>query len=212
MSRLWAATLGVVLLAPACKVEPTPRPYFDQQVPTERERASAADEVRDRLLALAQAMSRGDAVSALEAFSPAPDAYVLGPAEGTTLSGAEQLDSVLQGLSGGAYAVTVRDLQVQVGPRANLAWFRMLLDVPARGGAPAGSTVRATGVYVLNEGVWQLVQAHLSYPASLSSLLSSPASAGDSLGAGSPAGAPATPEGGSSASGAAPAGSPAVRQ
>lgn len=185
-----------MLLASACKIERTPREFFDHQDPIALEREAAAEEIRDRLLALAQAVSRGDAPAAYQAFSPSLDAFALGPVDGIALRGAEQIDSVLQHLARSGTTVRLRDVQVEVGPRANMAWFAAVVELPEREEGLA-RTLRATGAYVRNEGGWQLVQAHLSLPAPLTAFQPSPEPGADSLGAEAPSDAPSTPPGGS---------------
>lgn len=185
-----------MLLVSACKIERTPREFFDHRDPTALEREAAGEEIQDRLLALGQAVSRGDAAGAYRAFSPAPGAFALGPVDGVALQGAEQIDSVLQHLARSGTEVRIRDVQVEVGPRANIAWFVALVELPAAGGG-ADRVMRATGAYVRYEGGWQLVQAHLSLPAPLTTLRPSQAPEDDPAEAGSPPDAPSTPAGGS---------------
>ena len=158
--RVLESVLAVSLLASACKVEQTPPEYFDHRDRIATERDASRDELEDRLLALGQALSRGNATEAMIALAPAPDATVLTPVDGEVLTGAEQIGAALQRFAGVPVAVRMRDVRVEVGPLANAAWFAATLDVPGR--APEGTQLQITGVYLRREGAWQLVQAHVS--------------------------------------------------
>lgn len=172
--------LTAAALAAACEVEPTPREYFDHQTPAAVERQASAEELQDRILAMAQALNRGNASAAMIALAPAPDAYVLTPGDTIALQGADQIGNAFVGAGG---PVTMRDVEVQVGPRQNVAWFRARMGVG--GGAEGEGEMRLTGVYLRNEGAWQLVQAHLSRATdSESPPPANPAPAADSAGAG----------------------------
>lgn len=160
MSRLTIAALCAALLASACKVERTPPEYFDHRRPTSELRVAAAEELRDRLLAAGQALSRGDVAEVIQALSPAQGAYFL-PADGARARiGEEQIAQALAELATGGSTVRFRDVEVEVGPAADVAWFRARLEHTE---AAAAAPVRITGVYLRGgEGEWRLVQAHLS--------------------------------------------------
>lgn len=160
MSRLTIAALCAALLASACKVERTPQEFIDHRRPISELRVAAAEELQDRLLATGQALSRGDAAEAMRALSPAADAVLLPVGEAATRVGEAQIAGALGEIATGGDAVRLRDVEVSVGPGADIAWFRAWLDHPD---AAAGAPVRITGVYLRgDEGEWQLVQAHLS--------------------------------------------------
>lgn len=160
MSRLIHASLCATLLATACKVERTPPEYIDHRQPITVVREAAAEELHDRLLAMGQALNRGDVAEALQALSPAGDAYVLTPQGEAPLTGEEEIAGGLDRFMTERAPVRVHDVLVTVGPRANVAWFRARLD-PAE--AAGGDSFRITGVYVRgDEGEWRMVQAHLS--------------------------------------------------
>lgn len=153
--------LAAALLAPACKVAPTPREYFDHQMPAAVERQAAVEEIQDRILAMGQALNRGNTDAAMIALAPAPDAYVITPDDTLTRQGAEEIGAILE--RGASGPVELREVVVQVGPRQNVAWFRaVMVRTEEEGGA--AQALRLSGVYVRNEGAWQLVQAHLSSP------------------------------------------------
>jgi hypothetical protein len=171
--------LGLFLLLGACTIEPTPADYIDR-VSSAQEGRDAAGEVRDRILAMGQALSRGNAADALVALAPARDAYVVGPQAGLEVTGPEQIGVVLQSLAAQPVPIQTRDVVVSVGPRGNVAWFRALMDAEGPGDT---ATIRITGVYLLNEGAWQLVQAHLSTPVTVSPPTSPAEAAGDSAAA-----------------------------
>jgi hypothetical protein len=173
-------TLGLILLLGACDIEPTPADYIDR-VSAVQEGRDAAAEVRDRILAMGRALGRGNPADALVALAPARDAYVVGPQAGLEVRGPEQISQVLQSLAAQPVPFQMRDVVVTVGSRGSVAWFRALME-PSNGQAGAPS-VHITGVYVLSEGAWQLVQAHLSSPVTASPPSSPPAEGADSAGA-----------------------------
>jgi hypothetical protein len=180
LQRLFAATLAAALLSAACKVERTPPEYLDRQAPIAVEREAVAEELHDRLLALGQALNRGNADEALVALAPALDAYVVTPADGAVVVGAEQISAALERFAAWPVSIQVHDARVRVGPRANIAWFSAELEAPGAG--PEGTQLRITGVYVRYEGAWQLVQAHVSMPTPLPSPPpANPATGADSL-------------------------------
>lgn len=158
--------IGVVLLTTllaSCKIERTPDAFVDHHTPVQEERTAAAAELRDRLLALTQALNRGDSGEAMAALEPAPDAYLVGPEAGAA-TGAEQIQIALQQVADSAMQaeVVMRDLEVDIGPRQSVAWFRGSLH--ASGSTPEAPVLRMTGVYLRDAGVWRLVQAHVSRP------------------------------------------------
>lgn len=182
MSRFRVVPLAVTLLTAACKVAPTPREYFDHQTPAAVERQAVAEEVQDRILAMGQALNRGNTAEAMIALAPAPDVYLITPRDSAALQGPDAVGAALQGLAGAA--LEIGEVQVQVGPRQNVAWFHAVMARPG-GEADDGAPLRLSGVYVRNEGAWQLVQGHLSRATpSASPPSASPAPAADSAGGG----------------------------
>lgn len=159
MRRFLATVLASGLVLAACTIEPTPAEYFDHRDPAEQAREEAADEIQDRLLAAGQALNRGDAAEAYAALSPADDLVLIESGGADTREGADRVAALLERLAVSG-RVRVRDARVAVGPRASVAWFTGLLD--AASDEPAAQTLRVTGVYVLLEGSWRLVQAHFS--------------------------------------------------
>lgn len=173
-----SAALVAVLALAACDVARTPDSYLDRESTAQQAREAGGAEVRDRVLAMGQALGRGDAADALVALSPAEDAYVIGPQAGLELVGPAQIGAVLASLAAAPAPVGVEGVQVQVGPRGNVAWFRATLT--SEGSSPARPPVMITGVYLLDEGTWRLVQGHLSTPTTTPLPSSPPASAADS--------------------------------
>jgi ketosteroid isomerase-like protein len=144
-------------------VERTPPQYFDHQNKIEAERDAAAAELRDRLLAMGQALDRDNPTEALIALSPAPDVYLIGPEEGMIVRGSDQLESTLGSLlESREVSAEVRDVEVGIAPGANVGWFHADLVLP--GHTPGGEPLRMTGVYLRDAGIWKLVQAHISLP------------------------------------------------
>ena len=184
MKAFSATALGTLLLLSACKIEPTPDEYFDKSAAEEIDRGGDAAEVRDRVLAMGQALSRGNPDEALAALAPARSIAVFGPLAplsdmptiGAERTGIVDLGTVLAEMGSGEMPVRTRDVVVRVGPRGSVAWFQALVDTPADSVSPA---VRITGVYLLNEGAWELVQAHLSKPTRTPAAPTSPAALGE---------------------------------
>ena len=161
MKALRATVLGTVLLLSACEIEPTPVDYIDRATSAEAGRAQAAAEVRDRVLAMGQALGRRNPADAYLALAPSRDLFVVGPGAGTGEgTGPERIREILEGLAAEPTPVLTRDVAVSVALRANVAWFHA--ELAGEGEETPG--LRVTGVYALNEGAWQLVQAHLSTP------------------------------------------------
>lgn len=159
MKALGPIALGSLLLVSGCKVEPTPVEYFDLVTSTEVEREAAAEEVRDRILAMGQALGRRSASDALLALSPARDVYLAGPEAGAEATGAEGVGEALAALARLPTPVLTREVVVTVATGGGVAWFRARLDSEEGESGPA---MRMTGLYRRNEGLWQLAQAHLS--------------------------------------------------
>lgn len=181
MKALRANALWMSLLLCACKIEQTPPDYIDRASSEEAGRAEAAGEVRDRVLAMGQALGRRNAADALVALAPARDAFVVGPwPAGEDGLGAAEIRVILDSLAARPVPVLTRDVVVSVAPRANVAWFQAALD----GEGEDSTGVRMTGIYELSEGVWRLVQAHLSAPVMPPSPPSPPEQAADSAEAG----------------------------
>ena len=160
MKALGPLALGSLLLVSACKVEPTPAEYIDLVSSTQGEREAASSEVRDRVLATGQALSRRNASDALLALAPAQDVYLAGPEPGAEASGVEGVGGVLAGLASLPLPLATAEVVVTVATGGDVVWFRALL-------APTGeengaAALRMTGIYRLNEGLWQLALAHLS--------------------------------------------------
>ena len=198
MRSIRRTALALLLATSACRVERTPPQYFDHQTTIEAEREAAAGEIRDRLLAMGQALDRGNATEALIALSPSVDASIIGPTEGMMISGSDRISALLDSLLASTeVSAEVRDVQVHIAARANVGWFRADLDLP--GHTPGDRPLRMTGVYVRDAGLWKLVQAHLSLPFTLpprDSTSSRSAAGADSAGAGAAAKGGPSPGGG----------------
>jgi hypothetical protein len=157
------AITGVVaalVLFSACKVERTPPEYVDRADRMALESAMAVDELQDRLLALGQAISRRNHAEAMVAMAPAPDVRLIMPGDGEIFEGRDELSSELEDVIGGEVDMRMTDVQVTVGRDANVAWFRLMIEVS--GAEVDAAPLRMSGVYIRREGAWALVQAHLS--------------------------------------------------
>ena len=178
MKAFRGIVFGMALLLSACEIEPTPVDYIDRATSAEAGRAQAEGEVRDRVLAMGQALARRNSADAFIALAPAREVLVVG-LEGNAgeAVGPERIRALLDSLAAQPAAVAARDVVVRVSPRANVAWFQAALE--GDGEAPSG-LLRLSGVYELNEGAWQLVQAHLSAPFMRPSPSSPPEAGADS--------------------------------
>lgn len=163
MRRLLAASIAAATLTSACKVERTPAEYFDHAERVETEREGVEDELRDRVMALGQAVARGSATEAMIALAAAPDVRIVTPDSDVVLTGADAVNAALTTFVTSPLAVRMRDVTVTVGPAGNVAWFDAEVEGPGRG--LEGTVLRVTGVYLRAEGAWRLVQAHVSTPA-----------------------------------------------
>jgi hypothetical protein len=168
------AALCALLLLSACKVELTPEEYFDHRGTARDQGETGAAEVRDRVLAMGQALSRGSARDALSALAPSGDAYIFGMVEGSGGDLPAHAEGQLEALAGRVQPLSPDAVVLRQGPTGNVVWFRTRL-VPQdedRG------EVRVTGVYVLREGIWNLVQAHFSTAAQGDSATADPQAQG----------------------------------
>ncbi len=165
MSRGWPLILCTVLGLAGCKVERTPRRFIDRTDPVATERQAVIDELRTRLRVLAQALRQGDAEAAIEALTPAPGIEAVG-VEGADGEVGDRvlLDSVRELARVGPMGVTLSNLWVETGPRANVGWFGVRIEMADSLGTDSTSLLRLTGVFLKRDGAWELVQAHLSAP------------------------------------------------
>lgn len=170
-----SATL-ILCLAAGCRIEQTPDEYFDHAGSIANERLAAAAEVRDRLLAFGSAIGRGDPLEAIVALNPAARARVWGPIEILNVEGAAGLRFLVDRWASAPVAMRVQDVSVETGPTARVAWFNVIVEAPGRTAEP--SHYRATGLYLRNSGVWELVQAHISGPITVDSTANRAESAG----------------------------------
>lgn len=159
MRRFLPPVLACGFLFAACTIEPTPAEYFDHRDPAERIRDEAAEEIRDRLLALGQALNRGDAAEAYDVLAPADDIDVVGIGGDDTREGADRIAALLERMAAPG-RTRVREVEFAAGPRASVVWFSGVLDTAVAGAEP--QTAYFTGIYVLTEGTWRLVQVHFS--------------------------------------------------
>ncbi|HEX5725149.1 MAG TPA: nuclear transport factor 2 family protein [Longimicrobiaceae bacterium] len=188
MPRL-AAFLALLVLS-ACKVERTPPEFYEHRDPSVVEEQEAQNEVRVRLGAFQQAMSRGDHGDAVEALNPLPLAAVIGlrPHGGIALRGPQGLAQALGEIeTPGRVLARLPDLTVSVSLREGMGWFSSHLELLPTGAVPGpAERLRVSGVFLSERGEWRLTQLHLSRPEAV------PPPA-DSAGADTGATAPAAP-------------------
>ncbi len=152
-----------MLLLGGCKIERTPSEYIDRRGAAATEREEAAAELRSHVAVLAQSLSQGSVGRALAALSPAPDVRVLGPKQRWQVGDAADLRPLLeQAVANRGTRVEPTAVEVQIGPRGDIGWFAARFRL-VHNLAPADSSeLRLSGVYLRDEGVWRLMQAHLS--------------------------------------------------
>lgn len=162
MPRFLIAVLAIATLSSACKIQRTPDEYFDHGEAVETDRAASAEELRDRVLALGQAIARGSGTEAMVALAPAAELRIITPQQDLVLSGPEAIRAAVNRFTSTPTAISMRDVVVTVGPLGNVGWFEAIVDAPGSG--PEGTSLRVTGVYLRTEGAWEMVQAHISTP------------------------------------------------
>jgi hypothetical protein len=155
LRRFWSVVFAAAVLG-GCKIEQTPREFIDHRDTALIELQAAEDELRARLHSAANALRREDADQAVASLSPAGEIFVYGLTG--SAEGPGQLRGILSNVAEGR-ALEVADLEVVIGPRNQVGWFRTEL----RAGAE-GAIVRFSGVFVRMEGEWRLLQGHLSQP------------------------------------------------
>ena len=153
--------LALPILLGGCRVERTPDEYFDHASSLELEREASSAEVRDRLLAFVGAAARGDAAGAVLSLNAAEYVEVVAPA-GLEVRGGEAIRALVSQMVTTPVALRVQEIDVETGPASGVAWFRLVIEAP--GTTPEPSLYNATGTYLRDAGVWELVQAHLSGP------------------------------------------------
>jgi hypothetical protein len=162
--RFPSAALPLLLLLSACKVERTPPEFYSHNAAAAIEQKAAEDELRSRVGAFREALSRGNPGAAVLALSPTPEAVVLGledrPAPSVGAAGLAAAMAEMGPAARGGFLTP--DLAVDVNVRRNTGWFSTHL-IPETPGA--GAPLRMSGVFLLDKGEWKLVQAHFSRPA-----------------------------------------------
>lgn len=163
MRRATAATVLFLVCSAsaACRVEQTPDEYIDHQGSIQDVRREAGAEVRDRLLAFVSSAGRGDAAQALLSLHPAANVDIVGP-EGLSVAGAAGVRTLIAGLVRTPVSLQVHEIEVETGPAGDVAWFRMVIEAPGTTAEP--SLYQATGTYLNDAGLWELVQAHIAGP------------------------------------------------
>ncbi|MDB4948837.1 MAG: hypothetical protein JWM27_1486 [Gemmatimonadetes bacterium] len=165
MLRRLAATTALLLLA-ACKVERTPRSFYDRQ-PAAAEQDAAAAELRARVRAFGSGLERGDKAAAASALSPTGDAIVFGlrSDEGQALTGGAGLRAALDEIPVPApLAARTPDLTVRANLKGNLGWFSTHLEMLPTGPEGHFARLRVSGAFMRDGGEWHLAEIHLSQP------------------------------------------------
>lgn len=169
LRRFWRLLPLLLLAAPlaGCRIEQTPAEYIDVIDIPEDDLSASADELSDRLLSTAPSLERRNLNDLLSALTPAAEVFGFGPGEGELITDPTTLGFSLSQATGGR-DVSLAELNVEVGPRNNVAWFRSLYSV--QGADEDAYEIRFSGVFLRIQGEWRLVQAHVSRPVSSDSL------------------------------------------
>jgi hypothetical protein len=151
------------LLLSACKVEPTPRTFYNHRDPAVVERQEGEGEIRSRVTRFVAALNRGDSAAAVEAVNPSEQLQVMGPTQADSMAGlgATGLLHAIGELrlpSGGV--ARTPDLRVASGQSSG--WFATHVVVlpMTSGGTP--ERFRLSGVFAEDRGEWRLVEVHLA--------------------------------------------------
>jgi hypothetical protein len=158
------AALAALLLVAACKVDRTPRSFYDRQ-PAAVDQDAAVNELRARVLAFARGLERGNTRTAVSALAPSPDAVVfpLDGDDGHYGTGPDGINRALADLGIPApLAARTPDLTVRANVKGNLGWFSTHLELLPLGSEGTFQRVRASGAFVRDGGEWHLAQIHLS--------------------------------------------------
>jgi len=155
LRRFWSTLLAAGTLLAGCKIEQTPVEFIDHRTPAPVEREAAAEQLRDRLLSIGPSIGRGDSGAIVAALAPAPEITGFVAGDPGIHVGAEMVLRELLALADPG-PVSIDDVNVRVGPRLDVAWFRLLLRGEER------TSGRFSGVFVRFEGEWRLMQFHLS--------------------------------------------------
>jgi hypothetical protein len=158
--------LAVVVLALAgCRIQRTPPEYLDQRDPGEVDRQEAANEIRARVGAFRQALTRGDRGTAAAALSPVGLSHVIGldAHGGLPRYGPGGLAAALDELEIPSVSVArTPDLRVEVSLRQGVGWFATHVELFPVGGDGEPQSFRMTGVMARDRGEWRLAQVHFS--------------------------------------------------
>lgn len=158
-----------VLLLPAlaaCKVEPTPRSFYNHRDPAVVELQESEGEIRTRVIGFVAALNRGDTAAALEAMNPAELVQVIGPeaADSMPLLGATGLRQAMASVRRPADGVA-RTPNLRVSATQDMGWFATHVEMlPVRVDGGPAERLRLSGVFSRDRGEWRLVQTHLSQP------------------------------------------------
>lgn len=163
MPRFLIAAFGAAVLGSACKVERTPPEYFDHRAWSEDDVEATASELQDRVLATGQAIARGSVTEALLALAPDAEARVVAPGAPDGITGSEEIEAALRRFADSGIRVRLTLVRVTVNSQGDAAWF--VADGVMEGqDGESDAPIVVTGTYLMNEGAWEMVQAHISTP------------------------------------------------
>jgi hypothetical protein len=160
--RSVALSAALVTLA-ACEVKRTPPDFYNHPDRAVVVKQEGEDEIRARVLAFAEALSRADHPAATTALAPADLAAIVGMDDngGMVRFGAAGVDSALAEL-GPPVRALVRTPDLRVGMSQGMGWFSTHLQLLPTEAGDSTRLLRLSGVFERDRGAWRLVQAHLS--------------------------------------------------
>jgi hypothetical protein len=161
------AALAALVLLSACRVERTPRSFYDQRQPAAQDQDVAVAELRARVRAFGAGLERGDAAGAVSALAPTGDAIVFGlkDHDAPPFSGPEAVRRALADIDVPApLAARTPDLTVKANLKGNLGWFSTHMEMLPKGPVGHFERLRVSGAFTRDGGEWHLAEIHLSSP------------------------------------------------
>jgi hypothetical protein len=160
--RRFCSVAACSLALAGCRIEQTPQQYIDRRDTPADQLLTSEAELTRRLLEVSDAMRSNDTVGLETILALHPEVIVYGPASGEQFGGGPGIARSLSDFANGR--VLVPDVNVQVGPQNNVAWFRATYEDST---TSVSDALRFTGVFLRQDTAWQLVLGHISVPATL---------------------------------------------
>lgn len=162
----------------ACKVEPTPRSFYNHRDPAVVELQESEGEIRTRVINFVGALNRGDSAGAREVMNAMEMAQVMGPADDSLAGlGSAGLSAAIAALRPSAAGVA-RTPDLRVSATQAMGWFATHVEMlPVAGDSASLERMRLSGVFVRERGEWRLMQIHLYQRPAADSAAAAPDSA-----------------------------------